>query len=134
MFCAVCRRLFWRDPKPAGRLPGRSRTSAVRTAAVETRSSVRAMEEHGRGIREKVLANAEAVRQKSTWGSFKAVSDVKLDRLLDGVRLAAEQHGCDDSDLPHYVRRQHSCDGLGSFDLGWIRNKNLELFASRCIV
>jgi hypothetical protein len=67
-------------------------------------------------------------------GSFKAVIDVKLDRLLDGVRLAAKQHGCDDSDLSHDVRRQHSCDGLGSFDLGWIGNKNLELLAGRCIV
>jgi hypothetical protein len=62
------------------------------------------------------------------------VIDVKLDGLLDGVRLAAEHHGSDDSDLPHDVRGQHECDGLGSFDLGWIGNKNLNLVAGRCIV
>ena len=44
MFCVLCRRLFWRDPKPEGRLKSRSRTRAVRRAAVEARSSVRAME------------------------------------------------------------------------------------------
>ena len=43
MFCVLCRRLFWRDPKPEGRLSSRSRTRAIRRAAVETRSSVRAM-------------------------------------------------------------------------------------------
>jgi hypothetical protein len=48
------------------------------------------------------------------------VIDVTLDRLLDGVRLAAEHHGSDDSDLPHDVRGQHECDGPGSFDLGWM--------------
>jgi hypothetical protein len=62
MFCVLCRRLFWRDPKPAGRLTSRSRTRAVRRAAVKTRSSVRAMEEHGSEIRKKELANAEAVK------------------------------------------------------------------------
>lgn len=35
------------------------------------------------------------------------VIDVKPDRLLDGVRPAAGQHGSDDSDLPHDVRGQH---------------------------
>jgi len=25
MFCALCRRLFWRDPKPGGRLTSRSK-------------------------------------------------------------------------------------------------------------
>ena len=45
MFCVLCRRLFWRDPKPGGRLQSRSRTRAVRRAADQARSSVRAMEE-----------------------------------------------------------------------------------------
>ncbi len=45
MFCALCRKLFWRNPKPGGRLQSRSRTRAVRRAAVKARSSVRANEE-----------------------------------------------------------------------------------------
>jgi len=60
--------------------------------------------------------------------------DLSFDTLLDQVRVPAEQHGCDDSDLSHDVRRQHSCDGLGRFDLGWIGNQNLELLAGRCII
>src|SRR5580698_8032999 len=58
MFCVLCRRLFWRDPKPAGRLMSRSRTRAVRRAAVKTRSSVRAAKSMGQGWEIK-LANAE---------------------------------------------------------------------------
>jgi len=54
MFCVLCRRLFWRDPKPEGRLKSRSRTRAVHRAAVKTRSSVRAAEEHGPGIGDQI--------------------------------------------------------------------------------
>ena len=69
MFCVLCRRLFWRDPKPAGRLScwgprgqvfvrgvaSRSRARAVRRAAVKTRSSVRAMQEPWRAEIEEML-------------------------------------------------------------------------------
>jgi hypothetical protein len=130
MFCGLCRRLFWRGPKPAGRPEGRSRTRAVRRAAVETRSSVRAiLRDNGLERLETNVGICEGHAEEE-----RLVIDVKLDRLLDGVRLAAEHHGSDDSDLPHDVRGQHECDGLGSFDLGWIGNKNLNLVAGRGIV
>ena len=64
MFCVLCRRLFWRDPKPEGRLSSRSRTRAVRRAAVETRSSVRAMIGPWKLRSERSVANAETEQRR----------------------------------------------------------------------
>jgi hypothetical protein len=42
--------------------------------------------------------------------------------LLDDIRNAAKQHGCDDGDLTHDVFGENLCDGLCYGYLGLSRN------------
>lgn len=131
MFCVLCRRLFWRDPKPGGRLKSRSRTRAVRRAADQARSSVRALKSNG--------------TRDQGWQSLKCCRDVFEIRSQDirrcrwllhgiGSGLLAQQHGCSEGDLLEDLCRQDLCYWLGCVDLFLGRNHDLEVLAVGFIV
>ncbi len=129
MFCALCRRLFWRDPKPGGRLSSRSKHA--QSAGRRTRPEAVSERMKSNGIRGQDRQSLK-YREIAFAVHLQGIRRCRL--LLHGSGLLAQQHGCSESDELEDFFRQDLCYWLGNVDLFLWWNHDLEVFAVGFIV